>query len=74
MSRTLNLEGVTYYPFRVRYVDASGVRHRATVYAPGDVDAWLGPATRGVLESRHGSTEGLRITSIGGDRRRRGVL
>jgi hypothetical protein len=71
--RTFDLEGVTYYPFRVRYVDQVGTRHKATVYAPGDVDAWLGPATRETLSRRHGSLTGLRITSIGGDRRRRGV-
>jgi hypothetical protein len=69
-----SLEGVPYYPFRVRYRDATGKRHTATVYAPGDVDMWLGPSTRSVLFARHGTLAGLRITSINGDRRRQGVL
>jgi hypothetical protein len=71
---TFQIEGVTYYPFCVRYTDARGAAHRVTVFSPGHVDMWLGPATRHVLQRRHGSLEGLEITSIDGDTSRAGVL
>ena len=65
--KTFQIEGVTYYPFCVRYTDARGAAHRGTVFRPGHVDMWLGPATRHVLNQRHGSLEGIEIVSINGE-------